>query len=305
MRAPLLASALAAELGAQLLGPDQGIETLAPLSEAATGSLTFVTDPAKYEAAVAHALSLPCTLLAPPALEVPASASASVIRVSNPRAAFAQATARHFSPEVVPGIAETARVHPGAEIHPTTSIGEFTVVREGAVIGAHCEIRDHVVIGKDVRVGAHTLVKSHAVIGEEGFGMEKDEDGNNFRVPHLGSVEIGEHVEVGCFTTVCAGTIRPTVVGDYTKIDDHVHVAHNCRIERNVIITACAEISGSVTLEDEVWLGPNSSIIQGVTLAKGSLLGIGAVSLKSAGEGEVWVGNPAKPLPPKPRQGAQ
>jgi UDP-3-O-[3-hydroxymyristoyl] glucosamine N-acyltransferase len=101
-------------------------------------------------------------------------------------------------------------------------------------------------------------------------------------------------VEVGNFTTVCSGTITPTVVGDYTKIDDHVHVAHNCRIGRNVVITACAELSGSITMEDDVWIGPNASLIQGISVGKNALIGIGAVVTKSVPANEVQFGNPAR-----------
>lgn len=296
------ARTIAADFQTALIGADLAILSLAPISEAGHGALTFVSDIDRYSEALSAALASGAVVFVPLARTTPRPAAGALLPVENPRAAFAQASAAYFAPKVIPGIAETARVHPGASVDASAHIGEFTVVREGAVIGAGSEVRDHVVIGRNVVIGANALIKSHAVIGEEGFGMEKDADGNNFRIPHLGSVVIGDHVEVGGFTTVCSGTIKPTVVGDYTKIDDHVHIAHNCTLGRNVIVTACAEVSGSVVLEDEVWLGPNSSIIQGVTLGRGSLLGIGAVALKTVPEGEVRVGNPAKPLPPKPSQ---
>lgn len=295
----LTASTVAADFDARVLGADVDITLLAPLGEAAAGSLTFAIDPVKYSEALSGALSMGAAVLVPADVELPLPDSGCLILVESPRAAFAFASARYFAPQATPGIAETARVHPTAVVHESASIGEFTVVRRGAVIGAHSEVRDHVIIGNDVEIGEYALIKSHAVIGEEGFGMEKDADGNNFRIPHLGSVRIGDHVEVGCFTTVCSGTITPTVIGDYSKVDDHVHIAHNCRLDRNVIVTACAEVSGSVVLEDEVWLGPNSSIIQGVTLGRGSLLGIGAVALRNIPEDSIQVGNPAKALPRK------
>lgn len=259
--------------------------------------LTFVGDTDKYRDAFEAALQAGAVVFVPAGRAYETPSAGTLIPTVNPRAAFAQASARYFSPPVLAGVAETARVHPTARIDPSASIGEFTVIRENVVIGAGTEIRDHVVIGRNVTIGDSTLVKSHAVIGEEGFGIEKDASGNNFRIPHLGSVRIGNSVEVGCFTTVCSGTISPTVIGDYSKIDDHVHISHNCRLGRNVIVTACAEVSGSVVLDDEVWLGPNSSIIQGVTLGKGALLGIGAVALKSIAADEVRVGNPARQIP--------
>ncbi|MFJ4173863.1 LpxD N-terminal domain-containing protein [Microbacterium sp. NPDC089696] len=294
------ASALAAEMSSVLVGDDRDVTGLAPLGEAGSAQLTFVVDPVKYGEAFGRALAAGAVVLVPAAAEVD-DARGTMIPVENPRAAFALIVAAHFARRPEPGIADTARVHPTAEIHPTAHIGEYTVVRAGARVAEHSEVRDHVVIGHDVAIGAHALIKSHAVIGEEGFGMEKDERGDNIRIPHLGSVVIDDHVEVGNFTTVCSGTISPTRVGDHTKIDDHVHIAHNCRIGRNVIITACAEISGSVVIEDETWIGPNASVIQGVTLGRHSLLGIGAVALKSVPADEVRVGNPAKRLGDNPR----
>ncbi|UOQ57715.1 transferase [Leucobacter allii] len=292
----LHAQALAAELSATLLGENLAVTTPAPLVDATAGTLTFVGDTQRFEAAFDAAARTGAVILAPVGTSLPEGASGALILVDNPRAAFGRTVARHFAPRTEAGVAPTARVDRTAVVHETAHIGEYTVVRAGAVIEAHAEIRDHVVIGRDVTVGEHALVKSHAVIGEEGFGIEKDEHGNNFHVPHIGSVRLGAHIEVGNFTTVCSGTIAPTVVGDYTKIDDHVHIAHNCRIGRNVIITACAEVSGSVTIEDDVWIGPNASVIQGLTLGKDALLGIGAVAVKSIPENEVRIGNPAKRL---------
>ncbi len=286
-----------ADFSLYIVGEHREIHGIAPIREAQMNTLTFVGDVDKYGDSLDAALQAGAAVLVPAEGVYDTPLNGTLIPVTNPRAAFAQVSARYFTPPVRVGVAETARVHPTAQVDPSASVGEFTVVRENAVVGAGAEIRAHVVIGANVKIGEFALIKSHAVIGEEGFGIEKDASGNNFRIPHLGSVVIGNHVEVGCFTTVCSGTIAPTVIGDYSKIDDHVHISHNCRLDRNVIVTACAEVSGSVVLEDEVWLGPNSSIIQGVTLGRGALLGIGAVALKSIGEGEVRVGNPARELP--------
>lgn len=292
----LNAQAVSALLSAPLIGADLAITSAAPLSSAEAGALSFVVDPEKHQAPFTRAMEMGAVILAPLGTLLPEGASGALILTENPRAAFGRVLAEHFVPRPESGIAPTARIHPSATVHETAHIGEYTVVREGAVIHSHAEIRDHVVIGRNVVIGEHALIKSHAVIGEEGFGIERDDAGNNFHLPHIGSAVVGSHAEVGSFTTVCSGTITPTEIGEYTKIDDHVHIAHNCKLGRNVIVTACAEVSGSVTLEDDVWLGPNSSIIQGVTLGKNSLLGIGAVATKGLPANEVWAGNPARRL---------
>lgn len=292
----LSASTIATELGAERSGDDIVITRPAPLSQAVRGELTFVLDPATHAEAAERALDEGAVVLAPFGYVRTRPSAGALLLVENPRAAFGATISRHFARKAQAGIAPTAVVHPTAVISPSASIGEFTVIREGVTIAADVEIRDHVIIGQDVQIGASSLIKSHAVIGEEGFGMERDAQGDYMRIPHIGSVVIAEHVEVGAFATVCSGTITPTRIADHTKLDDHVHVAHNCQIGRNVIITAGVVFSGSVTVEDDAWIGPNSSIIQGVTIERGSLLGIGAVALTSVPSFEVRSGNPARRL---------
>jgi len=281
-------------LEAEFRGPDAEIAGLAPLGEAGAGQLTFASDPTKLAATVDTALEAGAVVLVPTTVDAGFPARGTVVLVANPRAAFARTVAALFAPTPEPGVAPTAIVHETAVIHPTASVGPYAVIREGVVIEEGAEVRAHVVLHRNVRIGAHSLIKSHAVIGEEGFGIETDDEGNNLRIPHIGSVRLGRHVEIGCFTTVCSGTIVPTLVGDYTKIDDHVHISHNCRIGRNVIITACAELSGSVVVEDNAWVGPNASVIQGKVLGERSLLGIGAVAVQSVPANEVRIGNPAR-----------
>lgn len=288
------ASILAKTLDTTFTGEDVEVVRVSPLGSATNGSLTFANDPVNQERAVAAALAQGATVLVPLDTPIPTGIAGCAIPVPNPRFAFAFAVTTCLLPPVSPGIAPTARVHPSASVDPSATIGEYSVVRAGASVGAHVEVRDHVVIGADVVIGAHAMVKSHVVIGEEGFGIETDAHGNNFRIPHLGSVRIGEHVEIGAFSTVCAGTMSPTIVGDYTKTDDHVHIAHNAKVGRNVLILAGAKISGSVTVGDGAWVGPNTVTINGVELGRNSQLGLGAVALKSVPENEVRMGNPAR-----------
>lgn len=219
-----------------------------------------------------------------------------VIEVDDPRLAFALVCERFFVERPQPGI------DPGASIHPTAKVANSAVIGAGCVIGPDVEIgegtelRCNVVIGPRVKIGAGCLVKSNTVIGEEGFGVVKTAEGHNMRIPHFGSVVIGDGVELGSLNTVASGTIDPTRIGDRVKTDDHVHIAHNCVIGEDTIITACAELSGSVTVGRDVWIGPNASIINGATLADGVFLGLGAVVTKSLPEKGVYAGAPARLL---------
>ena len=287
---------LARTLDALHRGSSIAVTGIATIADAGAGELCFVGDPERYGADLSRALAAGAVVLAPEGFEPDPSSSGAGISVANPRAAFAHVVARYFAARAEAGIAATAIVHPSAQVAATASVGEFSVIGAGVVIGDDAEVRHHVVLGSRVRIGARTLIKSHAVIGEEGFGIEKNVHGDNVRLPHLGSVVIGDDAEVGNFTTVCSGTISPTIVGDFTKIDDHVHIAHNVSIGRNAIITACAEVSGSVTIEDDVWIGPNASVIQGLTLGARSLIGMGSVVVKSVPPDEVQFGSPARKM---------
>jgi UDP-3-O-[3-hydroxymyristoyl] glucosamine N-acyltransferase LpxD len=217
------------------------------------------------------------------------------IRHPNPRGAFARA-ATLFEARPEPGIHPTAIVHPSADVHNLAVIGPYCVIGAGSEIGEGTELRNHVTIGQNVRIGRHCLIRSSSIIGEEGFGIDEDDDGNNIRLPHLGGVLIGNHVEIGSLNTVCSGTIEPTRISNHCKLDDHVHIAHNIVMDDNCIICACAEISGGVHLEPGVWVGPNSATVEGLTLAADTLLGVGAVVTRSTEPNGIYAGNPAKRL---------
>ncbi len=179
------------------------------------------------------------------------------------------------------------------------SIGEGTVILPGCVIGPDVQIGKNCLINAGVRIvsntkiGNNVVVGSNTVIGHEGFGFAEESPASRIRLPHLGGVIIHDDCEVGQLTTVVAGTIEPTQIGRNTKIDDHVHVGHNVKLDENCIITACAELSRS-SIGKNVWVGPNAAVIQGVTIADDVFVGIGAVVTKSLEEkGMVYAGNPA------------
>jgi UDP-3-O-[3-hydroxymyristoyl] glucosamine N-acyltransferase len=181
-------------------------------------------------------------------------------------------------------IGETSNIGEGSVIEPYAYIGHNVTIGSNCIIMTGAKIRDNVTIGDNC------IIRECCVIGGYGFGIEKDENGNNLRLPHVGGVIIGKNVEVGALTTVCSGTIKPTIIENYVKIDDHVHVAHNCIIGENSIITACAEISGSVNVGANAWFAPNTSVKNGITIGKNTTLGMGAVVSKNVLDNDVVVG---------------
>jgi UDP-3-O-[3-hydroxymyristoyl] glucosamine N-acyltransferase len=172
----------------------------------------------------------------------------------------------------------------------------------------------HTVVGRqpwpplpeDIETGDNTT------IGGDGFGYVKNEYDEWEEIPHVGRVVIGDNVRIGdncCVdrgtvedtvigdgTNCCVdrGTVEDTVIGDGTKIDNMVHIAHNCKIGKNVIICAGVTFCGSVTVEDDVWLAPGTLIKEGVTIGKGARTGLGAVVIEDVPPNTLVYGVPAK-----------
>ncbi len=185
-------------------------------------------------------------------------------------------------------IGKNVTIDPAAVVEPGATIAMNSRIAAGAYVMSGARIGPSVVIGRS------SVIKENCVVGGWGYGYALAPDKPPLRLPHLGGVVIGEHCEVGSFTTVCSGTIEPTIIHDHAKIDDHVHIAHNCVIGECAMVVACAEVSGSVKVGRRSWLGPNCAIIDRITIGDDCVIGIGAVVRKSLPDGSIVAGNPAK-----------
>lgn len=221
-----------------------------------------------------------------------------LILVQNPKVALALVGNEFFTQKYQPGIHPTAIVSSGAKIGDGVYIGPYCVVDE-AEIGDGCIIESNVRIYGCVTIGKNCRIKSGAILGGEGFGFEKDSDGNRFRFPQIGSLIIGDYVDVGGNTCIDRGALSDTIIGDYTKINNLCHIAHNNIIGRNVEITGCVNVSGGNVIEDNVWLAPNSSVRGYIHIGEKAVLGMGAVATKDIPAGETWIGNPARKMEKK------
>ncbi len=280
----LKASEIAVFLSEPLIGEDLDVTGIASIDDVKDGQLSFIRNAAYKERIEIRALLIVCL-----DKEIDPNSKSSYIRTENPRLAFAKVAARYFEPHQSPGIAETARIGQNVHIGKNVRIGEYCVIGNNVSIGDESALGHGVVVSDNCTMGRHCRIKSNTVIGEEGFGYEF-EDRIPVRVPQLGSVRIGEHVEIGANCLIVRGTIKDTVIEDHVKIDAQVHIAHNCRIGRNTIITAEAEISGSVSIGENCWLAPNCSIVQKVEIGNNVTVGIGAVVLKSIPDNQKVMG---------------
>lgn len=183
-----------------------------------------------------------------------------------------------------------------SRIHESAILGPNVVIESGCIICENVIIEANAVIHSGTTIGANTRIRSCSSIGGDGFGFERLPDGTPLRFPHLGGVTIGEKVEIGALNSVARGTLTNTIISDYVKTDNLVHIAHNCVLKTGAFLTACAELSGGVIVGERAWVGPNVSVMQKVSIGDDSLLGLGAVIRKDVGAKEIWVGNPAKKL---------
>ena len=290
--------------------PDLEITGVASLHEARPGDLTFFGNPRylpqlRTSAASAVIVPVECQEQIPPIL----------LRVENPSMAFASAVAAFAPPEVVPpaGIHPSAVVAPDAILGDGVSVGALVVIEEQVVIGAGSRIGSGSVIGREVHIGQHCLIHSNvtirercilgdrvilqpgAVIGSCGFGYELQE-GRHQKIPQTGIVEIGDDVEIGANTTIDRARFGRTVVGEGTKIDNLVQIAHNVQIASHTIICAQVGISGSTRIGSYVTLAGQVGLAGHLEIGDKAVLGAQSGVSKNVSPGSMLIGAPAKPV---------
>jgi acyl-[acyl carrier protein]--UDP-N-acetylglucosamine O-acyltransferase len=183
-----------------------------------------------------------------------------------------------------------------SKIHPSVLLGTNVVVEKGCVLREGVVIEANTVIHSGTTVGANTRIRSCSSIGGDGFGFERLDNALPLRFPHLGGVIIGDNVEIGSCTAIARGTLSDTVIENNVKIDNLVHIAHNCLIKNGAFIIACAEVSGGVVIGENSWISPNSSINQKIVIGENSLVGLGSVVTKDVEPSCIYAGNPARKL---------
>ena len=205
----------------------------------------------------------------------------------------------------------------GVEIGAGTQVASHVSIAAGARIGAHCIIQAGVRIGAGVQIGDGCILQPNAVIGADGFSfvtagpsneerafagmgrapLSPPDDAIRHRIHSLGSVIIGDNVEVGANATIDAGTIRPTQVGRGTKIDNLVQVGHNVIVGEDCVLCAQAAVAGSTVLGDRVVMGGKSGIKDNVQIGDDVVLGGGAIVLGRVKAGHFVMGYPAMDMP--------
>jgi UDP-3-O-[3-hydroxymyristoyl] glucosamine N-acyltransferase len=265
---------------------------LAAYADATPDAIVFATDAAALDRALASQAGL---ILAP---QDTSAGDPRVLAVPNPKLAFALC-GQWFDSFAHPTIHPSAIIDPAATVGQGTSVGAGSVIEAGAVVGAHCVLGANVTVLGCATLGARVLVQPGAVLGGLGFGYVRSPDGRYIRFPQQGTLVIEDDVEIGANTTIDRGALGETRIGAGTKIDNGVHIGHNCRIGRNVILAAQAGISGSCTVGDGVVMAGQVGLGDHVTIGPGVILG-GASGVfpnkHLQGPGQMFMGVPAEPL---------
>jgi UDP-3-O-[3-hydroxymyristoyl] glucosamine N-acyltransferase len=309
-------SEIAEAVGARALG-DASIEVsgVSSIAEASRGDLVFAED----EKSLSAALRSRASAVIAGSFTVTVNTSKTILIASHPRLAFARAAELLRDPAAhKPGVHSSATVHESAKLGEQVSIDAHSSVETNARvgnrswIGAHCVIGGGVEIGEDCKIhpnvtiysgtklGNRVIVHAGVVLGSDGFGYVRDKaSGRHEKFPQIGKLEIEDDVEIGANTTIDRGALATTRIGGGTKIDNLVHIGHNCVIGENVIIAAQAGFSGSITIEDNVIIGGQVGVGEHARIEEGVMIGgQGGVLPKKVlrGKGVAFWGTPAKPL---------
>ena len=298
---------LAELTGAELNAPQYAavrIRSVSILSAAGEGDVSYVSD-RRFLAGLRAPTA--CFVTSAIQLNLPAGCAALVTRY--PQAAYAAAANRlvtlrpHDGPGAVSAQAELEQdviLGPGAVVGPGARIGRGSVLGPNAVVGPGVTIGRDCAIGSNASIhcaliGDRVQIHANAVIGSAGFGAAAGPKGI-VDLPQLGRVILQEGVTIGAGSKVDRGAFEDTVVGENTKIDNLVHIAHNVRVGRNCVMAAYTGISGSVTIGDGCRFGGRSGVADHLTIGDGAQIGAGAAVLRNVPAGETWSGFPAKPV---------
>jgi len=305
----ILLSVLAGDIGARLQGADLEVTGIAGVDEAGPGQVTFLSNP-KY-AQQARETKASAIIAKQPVH----GAGCAFLLTPDPYLAFARAVERFHPPvRLAAGVSERASVHPTALLGKEVHIGPFAVVAEGAVVGDRVTVYPGAYVGKGVllgedtvlhpgvtlyegvRVGKRVLLHAGCVIGSDGFGFVPTPQGY-LKIPQVGTVEIGDDVEIGANTTIDRAALGVTRVGPGTKLDNLIQVGHNVEIGRDTVIAAQVGIAGSARIGNRVMIGGQAGLAGHLEVGDGVMLGAKtgvAVSL-SAKDSRAWSGVPAMP----------
>jgi UDP-3-O-[3-hydroxymyristoyl] glucosamine N-acyltransferase len=219
--------------------------------------------------------------------------------LDNPRLVLVQLMSMIYNKKKMVGISERAVVAESAAIGSDCYIGDFAVIGDNCTIGNNTIIYDRVSLVQNCSVGNDCVIQPGVTMGADGFAFERLEKGGLLRFPHIKGVKIGNNVEVCANTNIHRGSLSDTVIGDGSKIDAMVQIAHNVIIGKNCEITTGTIIGGSTKIGNTTWTGLNSTLKDNIKIGNNVLIAAGAVVIRDVEDQDIVAGVPAKSIKDK------
>jgi UDP-3-O-[3-hydroxymyristoyl] glucosamine N-acyltransferase len=309
---------LAALVQGRVHGDERVIQAARPMNEAGPDDITFIENERNLR---------PLKTCRAAAAVVPASLAVrreellgadgrllTLIEVADPLTAFITIVHHLHGRLAEPptGIDPRAAIDPTAVLGPDATVHPFVVIGAGSVLGARCRLHGGAVVGRNCRLGDDVVLHPHAVlydgtilgdrvivhanavIGADGFGY-RFQSGRHVKMPQLGTVEVGDDVEIGAGTTIDRGTFQATRIGAGTKIDNLVQVGHNCQIGKHNLFVSQVGIAGSCSTGDYVVIAGQVGVADHVHIADQAIIGARSGVVRDVPAGERMLGAPARP----------
>lgn len=283
----MTAGELATKFGLKLQGDANTLVTgLSPIADARAGDITFYSTEKNSDAFKILPIEVlkntrASVILLQPTQVKSAPRHATLLITDSPRREIVKILGVMYGDKIPPKIAKTAKIARGAHIGANTIIGENTIVHSGAYI-------------ENATIGDDCVIHAGAVIGKDGFGYTRQE-GKNIFIPHVGRVVIGNRVSVGANSCIDRGLMADTQIGDGTKIDNLVQIAHGVIIGRECFLAGQVGIAGGCVIGDRALLGGQVGLANGVHVGDDAEIGAHSGVFRNIPAGERWQGYPAGP----------
>ena len=219
--------------------------------------------------------------------------------MDNPRLVFVRLMTQICMKKKMSGISRHAIVSESAKISSGAYIGDYSVVGDNCTVGDNTIIYDRVSLMQNCNLGNNCIIQPGVTLGADGFAFERFESGGLIRFPHIGYVRIGNNVEICANTNVARGSLSDTIIGNGSKVDAMVQIAHNVAIGENCEITTGTIIGGSTKVGDMTWTGLNSTLKDNIKIGKSVLIAAGAVVIRDVEDQDIVAGVPAKSIKEK------
>ncbi|MFW5981985.1 MAG: UDP-3-O-(3-hydroxymyristoyl)glucosamine N-acyltransferase [Halanaerobiaceae bacterium] len=297
---------LAEKVDGNLVGdPDIKITSVAGVKESSHNSITFAESKDYIKAASESSAAV---VIVPQDVSIKGKTT---IQVSNPRLVYAMISS-FFAPNIYykPGIhpsaviEESAQIAKNVSIHPGVIIDENVILSDNVIIAAGVYIGRDVKIGRDTiihpnvvieydsEIGSNVIIHAGTVIGSDGYGFVSTDQGHQ-KIPQLGNVIIGDNVEIGANVTIDRGASGPTVIGNGTKIDNLVQIAHNVKVGEDCLIIAQVGIAGSTEIANRVTLAGKTGVVGHLKIGDNAIIASSSLVTKNVASDVFYSGNPA------------